>query len=179
MSVQTRPEPSRPARATPAAPREGSGELGAPAVAALELPLRQMLADVLALFLKTKGFHWHVGGRHFRDDHLLLDEQAGELFAMVDPLAERSRKLGAETLRSIGDVARHQRLRDADAGANTSGAMLGELREDNRGLLRSLRALHGLCDEQGDVASASLIEVWIDETERRVWFLAQILSDAR
>ena len=178
MPSETRPDSSPATRAPRPAPRERSDGLGPPAVAALELPLRQMLADVLALFLKTKGFHWHVGGRHFREDHLLLDEQAGELLAMVDPLAERARTLGAETLRSIGDVARHQRLRGAGAGRLPAEAMLAALLEDNRELARALRALHALCDEQGDVASASLIEVWIDETERRVWFLAQVLSDA-
>ncbi|HEX6884763.1 MAG TPA: DNA starvation/stationary phase protection protein [Planctomycetota bacterium] len=179
MPIETRPDPARSTRDPRPDPRGRAGELASSAAAALELPLRQMLADVLALFLKTKGFHWHVGGRHFRDDHLLLDEQAGELLAMVDPLAERARKLGLGTLGSIGDVARHQRLRDADPRPRTAEEMLAELRTDNRALAAELRLLHARCDEQGDIASASLVEVWVDEAERRTWFLTEVLGGAR
>jgi len=179
MPIETRPDPARSARDSRPTARELAGALAPAAAAALEQPLRQMLADVLALFLKTKGFHWHVGGRHFRSDHLLLDEQAGELLAMVDPLAERARKLGLRTLGSIGDVARHQRLRDAGAGPQTAEEMLAELCADNRALAAALRALHARCDEQGDVASASLVEVWVDEAERRTWFLTEVLGGAR
>jgi len=133
--------------------------------------LNGLLADVFALYLKTKNFHWHISGPHFRDYHLLLDEQSGELFGMTDPIAERVRKLGATTLRSIGQVARLQRMADNDADFVTPLDMLAELREDNRQLTLRLREAHGLCDRHGDVATASLIETWIDESERRVWYL--------
>ncbi|MFB9949121.1 Dps family protein [Rhizobium puerariae] len=134
-----------------------------------------LLADVFALYLKTKNFHWHMSGSSFRDYHLLLDEQGDQLFEMTDPLAERVRKLGGETLKSIGDIARRQRLADNDADFVHPHEMLAELREDNGTLIASLRQLHSLCDEHGDVATASLIENWIDETERRVWFLFETL----
>lgn len=133
--------------------------------------LNGLLADTFALYVKTKNFHWHVSGPHFRDYHLLLDEQATEIFAMTDPLAERVRKLGGGTLRSIGHISRTQRLLDNDAEYVTPLDMLAELRDDNDQLLSHLRGAHELCDEHGDVASASLIENWIDETERRIWFL--------
>lgn len=133
--------------------------------------LATLLADVFALYLKTKNFHWHMSGPHFRDYHLLLDEQGDQLFAMTDPIAERARKIGGTTLRSIGHVARLQRLADNDADFVTPADMLAELREDNIRLAGFFRGVHELCDEVGDVATASLIEVWIDETERRVWFL--------
>jgi starvation-inducible DNA-binding protein len=130
-----------------------------------------VLADVFALYLKTKNFHWHMSGPHFRDYHLLLDEQADQLFAMTDPIAERVRKLGARTLTSVGQVARMTRVGDNDAETVEPADMLAELREDNTALAASLRAAHGVCDEHRDVATASLIENWIDETERRAWFL--------
>lgn len=130
-----------------------------------------ILADVFALYLKTKNFHWHMSGPHFRDYHLLLDEQADQLYAMTDPIAERVRKVGGTTLRSIGDIARTQRVLDNDAGYVEPKDMLAELREDNKTLAASLRAAHVVCDEHNDIATASLIEVWIDETERRTWFL--------
>jgi len=133
--------------------------------------LNGLLADVFALYMKTKNFHWHMSGPHFRDWHLLLDEQAAQLLDMTDVIAERVRKMGAVTLRSIGEIARRQRLLDNDAEFVTPNDMLAELREDNRQLAAALRETHGVCDEHGDVATASLIEVWIDETERRVWFL--------
>src|SRR3954463_2778177 len=126
-----------------------------------------VLADVFALYLKTKNFHWHMSGPHFRDYHLLLDEQADQLFAMTDPIAERVRKIGRPTLRSIGDIARRQRVADNDADYVDPSGMLAELREDNQVLASHLRGAHGLCEEHGDVATASLLEVWVDETERR------------
>ncbi len=133
--------------------------------------LNAVLADVFALYLKTKNFHWHMSGPHFRDYHLMLDEQAGELFAMTDPLAERCRKLGGPTLRSIGHIARTQRVLDNDAEYVEPGDMMAELRDDNRGLAAQLRSVHDLCAEHRDIASASMLEVWIDQTERRTWFL--------
>lgn len=133
--------------------------------------LTALLADVFALYLKTKNFHWHMSGPHFRDYHLLLDEQAAQIFAMTDDIAERCRKMGGGTLRSIGDIARRQRIADNDADYVDPQDMLAELAEDNRKLVSEMRAVHTLCDEDGDVASASLLENWIDETERRAWFL--------
>jgi starvation-inducible DNA-binding protein len=133
--------------------------------------LNVLLADVFALYLKTKNFHWHVSGPHFRDYHLLLDEQADQVFAMTDPIAERVRKIGGTTLRSIGHVARLQRVRDNDADFVTPLDMLAELREDNKELTARMRETHDLCDEHGDVATTSMIENWIDEAERRTWFL--------
>ena len=133
--------------------------------------MNAVLADVFALYLKTKNFHWHMSGPHFRDYHLLLDEQSDQLFAMTDPIAERIRKVGGRTLRSIGHISRTQRVLDNDAEYVESQDMLAELREDNQTLAASLRSAHDLCNEHRDIASASLIEVWIDETERRTWFL--------
>ena len=133
--------------------------------------LNTLLADMLALYLKTKNFHWHVSGPHFRDYHLLLDEQADQIFATTDPIAERVRKIGGTTLRSTGHVARLQRIADNDADYVTPLDMLAELRDDNKQLAANMRETHDLCDEHGDVATASLLEVWIDEAERRVWFL--------
>src|SRR5271167_942887 len=149
-------------------------ELGSEAVKNITGALNALLADVFALYVKTKNFHWHVSGPHFRDYHLLLDEQAGQIFAMTDEIAERVRKIGGVTIRSIGHVARLQRLNDNDAEYVDPFDMLAELREDNRVLLASMREVHGLCDEESDVATASLLEVWIDETERRIWFLFEI-----
>lgn len=130
-----------------------------------------LLADVFALYLKTKNFHWHMSGASFRDYHLLLDEQGDQIFAMTDPLAERVRKLGGGTLKSIGDIARRQRIEDNDADFVHPHEMLAELRQDNGLLVAGMRELHTLCDDHGDVATASLLENWIDESERRVWFL--------
>jgi starvation-inducible DNA-binding protein len=143
----------------PAATKEVSGAMNA------------ILADVFALYLKTKNFHWHMSGPHFRDYHLLLDEQAEQLFAMSDPIAERIRKIGGVTLRSIGHIAQLQRVSDNDADYVEPSDMLAELREDNKNLAASLREAHNVCEEHRDLATASLIEVWIDETERRTWFL--------
>jgi starvation-inducible DNA-binding protein len=130
-----------------------------------------LLADMFALYLKTKNFHWHVSGPHFRDYHLLLDEQGDQIFAMTDPMAERVRKLGGITLHSIGEIARLQRVEDNDAAYVTPQDMLAELRDDNKDVVSRMREVHDLCDEHGDVATASLLENWMDETERRVWFL--------
>ena len=139
----------------------------------IEGSLNALLADIFALYLKTKNFHWHVSGPHFRDYHLMLDEQATHLFAMTDAIAERVRRLGGSTLRSIGHIARLQRVLDNDAGYVSPLDMLAELREDNARMAERMRAAHGVCDEHGDVATASLIEVWIDETQNRAWFLHQ------
>jgi starvation-inducible DNA-binding protein len=133
--------------------------------------LNALLADVFVLYFKTKNFHWHVSGPHFRDYHLLLDEQATEIYGITDDIAERVRKIGGTTLRSIGHIARLQRLKDNNADYVEPLGMLGELREDNLALVASMRALHDLCDEFNDVATASLIEVWIDQAEKRIWFL--------
>ena len=133
--------------------------------------LNPLLADVFALYFKTKNFHWHVSGPHFRDYHLLLDEQGDQLFAMTDPIAERVRKVGGQTLHSIGEIARLQRVLDNDAEYVEPSDMLAELREDNKALATRLREAHGVCDEYRDIASTSVIETWIDETERRTWFL--------
>ena len=130
-----------------------------------------MLADMFGLYLKTKNFHWHVSGPHFRDFHLLLDEQAQQIFATTDDMAERVRKIGGTTLRSIGHVSRLQRIKDNNADFVTPMDMLAELRDDNKELVARMRETHGLCDEHGDVATASLLETWIDEAERRSWFL--------
>jgi starvation-inducible DNA-binding protein len=154
-----------------AAPLRTPTDLSSNATRDVSAALNLMLADVFALYLKTKNFHWHMSGPHFRDYHLLLDEHGDQIFAMTDPLAERVRKVGGQTLRSIGHIARLQRLADNDADFVTPLDMLAELRDDNQRLAASFRETHGVCEEANDVASASLIEVWIDETERRVWFL--------
>jgi len=133
--------------------------------------LNALLADVFALYMKTKNFHWHMSGPHFRDYHLMLDEQADQIFAMTDPIAERVRKVGGITLKSIGQIGKLQRIEDNDADYVTPLDMLAELREDNRSVAARMKETHGLCDEHGDVATASLLEQWIDEAERRVWFL--------
>ncbi len=151
-------------------------DLAPKGVAAIEGELRQLLADVFALYVKTKNFHWHMSGPHFRDYHLLLDEQSAQLFAMTDDLAERARKIGGTTIRSIGDIARHQRVRDNNDEFVSPHEMLAELCADNQQLTRALRAAHAVCDEYNDVATASLIENWIDETERRTWFLFEIIG---
>ena len=149
-------------------------DLNADAAVEISRVLRQLLADVFALYLKTKNFHWHMSGRHFRDYHLLLDEHADQIFAMTDDIAERARKIGGTTIRSIGDISRNQRLKDNNEEFLTAEDMLAELQSDNRQVTTFLRAAHEVCDERNDVATASLIEVWIDQTERRTWFLAEI-----
>jgi starvation-inducible DNA-binding protein len=145
-------------------------------VSAISDELRTLLADVFALYLKTKNFHWHMRGSHFRDYHLLLDEQAAQIFAMTDVIAERSRKLGGTTLHSIGEIARHQRIEDNDQVSVSPSAMLKELLSDNRSLAANLRSAHELCAGKNDFATTSLIENWIDETEGRSWFLAEIVA---
>ena len=139
--------------------------------------LRQLLADMFGLYLKTKNFHWHMSGRHFRDYHLLLDEQASQIFAITDDIAERARKIGGSTLHSIGDISRHQRLKDNDQERVDPLDMLSELHNDNVQLVRYLRAAHATCEKHNDVATTSLIEVWVDEAERRAWFLVETISD--
>ena len=146
-------------------------DLGANATKELTGGLNILLADVYALFLKTKNFHWHVSGPHFRDYHLLLDDQATQIDGMTDMIAERVRKLGGMTIRSIGHIGRLQRVLDNDADYVTPHDMLAELREDNMELTKHMRTLHELCDAHGDIATASLIENWIDETDQRTWFL--------
>jgi starvation-inducible DNA-binding protein len=138
--------------------------------------LRQLLADVFVLYLKTKSFHWHMSGRHFRDYHLLLDEQAQQIFAMTDDIAERARKIGGTTIRSISDISRNQRLHDNSDDFATPGDMLADLSADNQRLTRSLRSTHETCERHNDVATASLIENWIDEAERRTWFLFETIQ---
>src|SRR6185503_5970131 len=154
-----------------AAPLTTPTDLGAQASKDISGGMNAVLADVFALYLKTKNFHWHMSGPHFRDYHLLLDEQSDQIYAMTDPIAERIRKLGGHTLRSIGHIARLQRIKDNDADYVEPHDMLAELREDNQALAARLREVHDVVDELHDIATASLIENWIDETERRVWFL--------
>lgn len=146
-------------------------DLSAEATRDISAALTGLLADVFALYLKTKNFHWHMSGPNFRDYHLLLDEHGDQIFAMTDPIAERARKIGGATLRSIGQIAREQRILDNDAEYVTAQDMLSELRDDNKQLTSILREVHEVCDKYNDVATTSLIENWIDETERRTWFL--------
>ncbi len=163
----------------PRAPLRTPTDLGADATRDIAAALTGVLADMFALYLKTKNFHWHMSGPNFRDYHLLLDEQGDEIFATTDVLAERARKVGGTTLRSIGHVARLQRLPDNDADYVTPQDMLAELADDNRRLTGFLRAAHGVCEEWNDVASTSLIEIWIDEAERRSWFLFETVRAGR
>jgi starvation-inducible DNA-binding protein len=146
-------------------------DLGPDATKDISGALNTLLADVFALYMKTKNFHWHMSGPSFRDYHLLLDEQADQLYETTDVIAERVRKVGGTTIRSIGHIARLQRVLDNDADYVTPLDMLAELRDDNKQLAARMRETHGVCDEHGDVATASLLENWIDEAERRVWFL--------
>ena len=152
-------------------------DLPADATVDISAALNGVLADVFALYLKTKNFHWHMSGPHFRDYHLLLDEQGDQLFAMTDPIAERVREIGGMTLCSLGQASRLQRILDNDADYVTPGDILAELRNDNRQLAMEMRELHGLCDDSGDVATASALETWIDETEQRTWFLFEAGRD--
>jgi starvation-inducible DNA-binding protein len=153
------------------APLATPTNLASNAVQDLSGALTTLLADMFALYVKTKNFHWHVSGPHFRDYHLLLDDQGAQVFATTDAIAERVRKVGGTTLRSIGQIARLQRVLDNEADYVTPQDMLAELRSDNMELAARMRETHALCDEHGDVASASLLEVWIDEAEQRIWFL--------
>jgi starvation-inducible DNA-binding protein len=165
MSKQSRAEHApRASLATPT-------DLAAEATRDVGGAMNAILADVFALYLKTKNFHWHLSGPHFRDYHLMLDEQGDQIFGMTDPIAERIRKIGATTLHSIGHISRLQRIADNDADYVEPLDMLAELRDDNKDLAARLREAHNVCEEHRDIATASLIEVWIDETERRTWFL--------
>src|SRR5258708_34922536 len=148
-------------------------DLGPNATRDISAALNLLLADTFALYIKTKNFHWHVSGPHYRDYHLLLDEQADQIFAITDPIAERVRKVGGTTIRSIGHIARAKRVLDNDADYVTALDMLAELRDDNKDLVGRMRETHNVCDEHGDVATARLLEVWIDEAERRDWFLLE------
>lgn len=152
-------------------------EISREGIAEVSASLRHLLADVFALYMKTKNFHWHIGGKHFRDYHLLLDEQAEQLFGMTDDIAERTRKVGGTTLRSVGDIAKHQRLKDNDRDSLTPEQMLPELLSDNRELRRFMRTTHELCESYNDLATASVLENWIDETERRTWFLSAVVGE--
>ena len=160
------------------APLTTPTDLNPSAVKDIAGAMNAVLADVFALYLKTKNFHWHMSGPHFRDYHLLLDEHADQIFAMTDPIAERIRKIGGLTIRSIGHVARLQRVLDNDAEYVEPEDMLAELREDNKTLTARLREAHGVCEDHNDVATTSLIESWIDETERRTWFLFEVARRA-
>ena len=153
------------------APLSTPTDLTAEATRDITGALNALLADVFALYLKTKNFHWHLSGPHFRDYHLMFDEQGDQLFAMTDPIAERVRKIGGSTVKSVGQISRLQRVLDNDADYVEPEDMLAELCEDNKTLAARLRETHNVCEEHRDVATASLIEVWIDETERRTWFL--------
>ena len=166
-------------KARPKAPLETRNTLGDNARRDISGALTAMLGDMFALYLKTKNFHWHVSGPHFRDYHLMLDEQADQIFAVTDPMAERARKLGGTTIRSIGHIAKVQRVLDNDADYVTPEDMLAELRDDNVELAGRLRELHALCEEHHDIGTASLAEVWTDEAERRAWFLFEATQRPR
>jgi len=172
MAGQIAIHPKEKQRATYEIPSDLSRE----GVVEITTELRRLLADSFALYLKTKNFHWHMTGQHFRDYHLLLDEHGEQIFAMTDDIAERARKIGGTTLRSIGDISRNQRLEDNDKQNVSPKDMLAELSADNQALTRYFRSAHETCERYNDVATASMIEVWIDQTERRTWFLAEIVQ---
>jgi starvation-inducible DNA-binding protein len=161
------------------APLATPSDIKASAVKDISAALSAVLADTFTLYLKTKNFHWHMSGSHFRDYHLMLDEQADQIFAITDDIAERARKIGGTTIRSIGHIARLQRIPDNDADFVDPLDMLSELREDNLALVLSMRSTHDLCDDAGDVATTSLLEVWIDEAQRRAWFLFEATRNER
>ena len=161
------------------APLTTPSDLDRKAVEEITGALNALLADVFRLYLKTKNFHWHMSGPHFRDYHLLLDDHGDQLFAMTDDIAERVRKIGGTTIRSIGHIARLQRIRDNDADFVTPEDMLAELHEDEKALTLSMRAVHTLCDDEEDVATASLLENWIDQGQRRGWFLFEATRHSR
>jgi starvation-inducible DNA-binding protein len=160
----------------PQVTHETPTDLSREGVAEITTALRKLLADTFALYLKTKNFHWHMTGRHFRDYHLLLDEHSDQIFEMTDDIAERARKIGGTTLRSISDISRHQRLKDNNDESVAPKEMLAELSGDSQALTRYFRSAHETCEKYNDVATASLIEVWIDQTERRTWFLSEIVQ---
>jgi starvation-inducible DNA-binding protein len=161
----------------PLAQSEPMPEISREGIAEISVCLRRLLADVFAFYSKTKHFHWHMTGRHFRDYHLLLDEQADHLFAMTDEIAERARKIGGTTLRSVGEISRHERLKDNEKETLTPRGTMTEIYMDNRELTGFLRLTHETCEKHNDIASASLIENWVDEAERRSWFLLEITKD--
>lgn len=171
MTTTLAPKKAQALRQRRRSPLATPTDLKAAATGDISAAMNGILADVFALYVKTKNFHWHMSGPHFRDYHLLLDEQADQIFAMTDPIAERVRKLGGLTIRSIGHIARTQRIPDNDADYVEPSDMLAELRDDNETLASRLRQAHNVCEEHGDVATTSLIEIWLDETERRIWFL--------
>jgi starvation-inducible DNA-binding protein len=152
-------------------------DLGHDSVTEISSELRKLLADVFGLYVKTKNFHWHMSGRHFRDYHLLLDEHSDQIFAMTDDIAERARKIGGTTIHSIGEISKNQRLTDNSQEFVAPKDMLAELLEDNKKLTKYMRATHEVCEKHNDVATASLIEVWIDQTERRSWFLFETVQE--
>jgi starvation-inducible DNA-binding protein len=152
------------------------GRIGDQAMSEISGALRQLLADAFALYLKTKNFHWHMRGKHFRDYHLLLDDHAEQIFSITDDIAERARKIGGTTIRAISDISRHQRLSDNNEESVSPGQKLSELRDDSLAFTAFLRKAHEICAKYNDVAATSLIEVWIDQAERRTWFLAEIVS---
>ena len=156
-------------------PAQGAHGIAPEGIAAISTALNAILADLFALYVKTKNFHWHISGPHFREYHLLLDEQATQILATIDPVAERVRKLGGTTVRSIGHIARLQRTPDNDVGGLAAPDMLTDALGDNQRLIANLHSAHALCDEYSDIATASLIENWVDEAEGRVWFLAEIV----
>ena len=156
---------------------EAPTDLGGDAVVEISGALRKLLADVFTLYVKTKNFHWHMSGKHFRDYHLLLDEQASQVFAMTDDIAERARKIGGTTLHSISDIAKYQRLKDNSEEFVAPKEMLSELLDDNQKLAKFFRAAHEVCEKHKDIATASLIEVWVDQTERRSWFLFETVQE--
>jgi len=172
MAGQIAIHPKEKQRATYEIPSDLSRE----GVVEITTELRRLLADSFALYLKTKNFHWHMTGQHFRDYHLLLDEHGEQIFAMTDDIAERARKIGGTTLRSIGDISRNQRLEDNDKQNVSPKDMLAELSADNQALTRYFRSAHETCEKYNDVATASMIEVWIDQSERRTWFLEEIVQ---
>jgi starvation-inducible DNA-binding protein len=152
-------------------------DLGQDSVTEISAELRKLLADVFGLYVKTKNFHWHMSGRHFRDYHLLLDEHSDQIFAMTDDIAERARKIGGTTIHSIGEISKNQRLTDNSQEFVAPKEMLAELLEDNKKLTKYMRATHEVCEKHNDVATASMIEVWIDQTERRTWFLFETVQE--
>ena len=159
------------ARGAPVAALATPTDISGNGVKAIAAAINGLCADAFALYLKTKNFHWHMSGPHFRDYHLLLDEHGDQIYAMIDPMAERVRKLGQTTLRSIGHIGKLQSITDNDEAYVSPGAMLRELENDNRAMAAAMRKAHELCDDNKDIATASLLEVWVDETERRAWFL--------
>jgi starvation-inducible DNA-binding protein len=158
-------------------PASANLDISKEGVEQISTELRHLLADVFALYVKTKNFHWHMSGPHFRDYHLLLDEQSEQIFAMTDDVAERARKIGGTSLHSIGEIGKNQRLKDNNAAQVSPREMLRELHDDNAQLTHFMRAAHEVCDKYNDVATASLLENWIDETERRTWFLGEITRE--